>query len=70
MPSVEWAPPVKEGNALSHKHGAWSTRIVDPVARDLVQIVLDRVGYLADASYGRIATERHGQECILKYRLQ
>jgi hypothetical protein len=51
MPKGERAPIVEKGNALAKKHGAWSDKIVDPVARDLVQIVLEQVGYLADPSY-------------------
>lgn len=41
----------EQGNSISKKHGAWSDKIVDPVARDLVQIVLGQVVYLADPSY-------------------
>jgi hypothetical protein len=51
MPKGERAPMVQKGNALAKKHGAWSDKIVDPVARDLVRIVLEQVGYLADPSY-------------------
>ena len=51
MPKGERAPNVESGNTLSQKHGAWSSRIVDPVAHELVSIVLDQVPYLADPSY-------------------
>ena len=48
---ANWPRIAKEGNSLAKKHGAWSDKIVDPVARDLVEIVLGQVGYLADPSY-------------------
>jgi hypothetical protein len=45
-----WQQATKE-NTIAQKHGAWSDRIVDPVARDLVGVVGEHVPYLADPSY-------------------
>ena len=44
-------PQAKKDNTLAQRHGAWSDRVVDPVARELVTVVLDQVAYLADPSY-------------------
>jgi len=44
-------PQLKKGDRIAQKHGAWSERIVDPVARDLVGSILSEVGYLTDPSY-------------------
>jgi len=41
----------KPGNTIAKKHGAFSARVVDPVARELVEVVLAQVPYLADLSY-------------------
>jgi len=51
MPKGEWAPEVARGNDLATKHGAWSQKVVDPVAHELVSVLLDQVGYLTDPSY-------------------
>lgn len=39
------------GNTIAQKHGAFSDRVVDPVARELVGVVLTQVSYLGDPSY-------------------
>jgi len=46
-----WPRIAAKGNSLAQKHGAFSERIVDPVARELVGFVLDQVSYLSDPSY-------------------
>lgn len=51
MPKGEWAPQIKKGETLAQKHGAFSDRVVDPVARELVAVVLAQVSYLSDPSY-------------------
>lgn len=51
MPKGQWAPQIKKGETLALKHGAFSDRVVDPVAHELVEVVLDQVGYLGDPSY-------------------
>jgi hypothetical protein len=48
---ANWPRVAKPGNELAKKHGAWSDKVIDPVARDLVERVLKQVGYLADPSY-------------------
>lgn len=47
---AEW-PPIKKGEQLALKHGAFSPAVVDPVARDLAVMVLEQVTYLNDPSY-------------------
>jgi hypothetical protein len=44
-------PPFEKGNTQPEKHGAYMSRRVDPVAKDLVERVLDQVAYLTDPSY-------------------
>jgi hypothetical protein len=44
-------PQAEKGNTLAQRHGAWSERVVDPVARELVTVLLTQVSYLADPSY-------------------
>jgi len=39
------------GNTLTQRHGAFSDRVVDPVARELAKVVLAQVSYLSDPSY-------------------
>lgn len=51
MPKGVWAPQVEKGNTLSHKHGAFSPRTIDPVAHDLATLVREQVTYLNDPSY-------------------
>ncbi len=52
MPKGQWAPQIKKGETtLAQKHGAFSERVVDPVARELVGVVLAQVSYLGDPSY-------------------
>ena len=51
MPKGESAPQVEKGNTLAQKHGAFSDRVVDPVAQELASLVIGLVPYLADASY-------------------
>ena len=51
MPKGQWAPQIKPGETLAQKHGAFSDRVVDPVARELVGVVLAQVSYLGDPSY-------------------
>ena len=45
--------PFKPGNEAAVRHGAWSPRRVEPLARELVDLVLadPDIGYLAAASY-------------------
>jgi hypothetical protein len=59
-------PQAKKGNDLATTHGAWSQKVVDPVARDLVSTLLDQVGYLSDPSYQAAvwAWARH-EACVL-----
>lgn len=42
---------VGSGNTLAQTHGAWADRVIDPVAKELVGVVLAQVGYLSDPSY-------------------
>jgi hypothetical protein len=51
VPKGQWAPQIKKGETLALKHGAWADRVVDPVAKELVGVVLAQVGYLGDPSY-------------------
>jgi hypothetical protein len=51
-------PPFPPGHALSLRHGAYSDRVVSPIARHLVEAVLEHAGrpgsatsYLLDESY-------------------
>jgi hypothetical protein len=46
----EW-PPFTPGNLAAARHGSYSPRIVDPLARELVERVLSEVAYLAEPSY-------------------
>ena len=39
------------GNTIAQKHGAFSDRVTDPVAKELVGVVLAQVSYLGDPSY-------------------
>lgn len=39
------------GNTIAQKHGAFSPRVVDPVAASLVENVVELVPYLGDPSY-------------------
>jgi hypothetical protein len=52
-------PPFEPGNRAALKHGAWSGRLVDPRAAEMVQALLELantaespVAYLGDVSYG------------------
>jgi len=51
VPRGEWAPPIRAGEQLALKHGAWADQIVDPVARELVALVHSRVEYLSEVAY-------------------
>lgn len=51
MPKGEWAAPIKKGEQLALKHGAFTPSVVDPVARDLAVMVREQVTYLNDPSY-------------------
>ena len=51
-------PPFEPGNALAVQHGAYSPRTVDPLAREVVALVLEQAGqpsaptsYLLDVTY-------------------
>jgi len=46
-------PPFRPGHTLSVQHGAYSPRFVEPIAAELVQLVLASasLGYLGDAAY-------------------
>lgn len=39
------------GNHLATKHGAWSPRVVDPLATELVEMTLELLPYLSDQAY-------------------
>jgi hypothetical protein len=43
--------PYQPGNLEALKHGAYSPRKIDPLARELVASVLSQVAYLSDPSY-------------------
>ncbi len=49
--SAGWPRVAESGNQLAEKHGAWSSRVFDPVAKELVAAVLTQVTYLAEPSY-------------------
>jgi hypothetical protein len=51
VPKGQWAPQIRPGETLAQKHGAFSERVVDPVAKELVGVVLAQVAYLSDPSY-------------------
>lgn len=43
--------PIAPGHTLTVKHGAWSSRRVDPVAAELVETAISSVSWLADPTY-------------------
>jgi hypothetical protein len=51
VPKGQRAPMFTAGNAASRTHGAYMDRNVDPVARQLVEQVVELVHYLSEPSY-------------------
>lgn len=43
--------PAQPGNLMALKHGALAARVVEPVARELVEMAVAEAPYLQDASY-------------------